>query len=199
MTNAPTIPPGWYTDPAGGPKQRWWDGTQWTEHFQEPYSPAVAAAALKAPEGTPVYTPWIWIIALLPVLQLVPLATFDFGGYLRGAMSPYGSIAMMTSPGYLLLTLGGWVIYGLSALFAYFDWRRLVAVGMPRPFHFAWVFLSSVVYVIGRSVVVRRRTGRGIAPMWVSIAGIVLSFIVVIYITAAMTAAIFATIPAYGS
>ncbi|MCU1580430.1 MAG: hypothetical protein JWP19_2634 [Rhodoglobus sp.] len=199
MTNAPTVPAGWYPDPAGGPKQRWWDGTQWTEHFQEPYSPAVAAAVLKAPEGTPVYTPWIWIVALLPLLQLIPLATFDFGGYVRGAMSPYGSIAMMTSPGYLLLTLGGWVIYGLSALFAYLDWRRLAAVGMPRPFHFAWVFLSSVVYVIGRSVVVRRRTGRGITPMWVSIAGLVLSFIFAIYITAAMTSAIFATIPTYGS
>jgi FtsH-binding integral membrane protein len=70
---------------------------------------------------------------------------------------------------------------------------------MPRPFHFAWVFLSSVVYVISRSVVVRRRTGRGIAPMWVSIAGLVLSFIFTIYITAAMMSAIFATIPTYGS
>lgn len=30
--NQPTTPPGWYPDGQGG--QRWWDGTQWTEHTQ---------------------------------------------------------------------------------------------------------------------------------------------------------------------
>ncbi|MDN5743893.1 MAG: DUF2510 domain-containing protein [Nocardioidaceae bacterium] len=32
--NQPTAPPGWYPDGQGG--QRWWDGTQWTEHTQPP-------------------------------------------------------------------------------------------------------------------------------------------------------------------
>ncbi|MFW6868465.1 DUF2510 domain-containing protein [Nocardioides sp. CPCC 206347] len=36
--NQPTTPPGWYPDGQGG--QRWWDGTQWTEHTQ----PAQGAA-----------------------------------------------------------------------------------------------------------------------------------------------------------
>lgn len=27
-------PPGWYADPHGSGGQRWWDGTQWTEHLQ---------------------------------------------------------------------------------------------------------------------------------------------------------------------
>lgn len=27
-------PPGWYADPPGGPRARWWDGTAWTEHYQ---------------------------------------------------------------------------------------------------------------------------------------------------------------------
>jgi hypothetical protein len=37
---APTPPPsslppaGWYADPDGSAQQRWWDGTQWTEHRQ---------------------------------------------------------------------------------------------------------------------------------------------------------------------
>ncbi|HWJ66122.1 MAG TPA: DUF2510 domain-containing protein [Nocardioides sp.] len=30
--NQPSTPPGWYPDGQGG--QRWWDGTQWTEHTQ---------------------------------------------------------------------------------------------------------------------------------------------------------------------
>ena len=32
--NQPSTPPGWYPDGQGG--QRWWDGTQWTEHTQPP-------------------------------------------------------------------------------------------------------------------------------------------------------------------
>jgi Protein of unknown function (DUF2510)/Protein of unknown function (DUF3592) len=27
-------PAGWYADPADSSRQRWWDGTQWTDHFQ---------------------------------------------------------------------------------------------------------------------------------------------------------------------
>lgn len=27
-------PAGWYNDPQGGPDQRWWDGSSWTEHTQ---------------------------------------------------------------------------------------------------------------------------------------------------------------------
>jgi hypothetical protein len=54
---------------------------------------------------------------------------------------------------------------------------------VPRPFHWAFAFLSSAVYPIGRSVVVKRRTGQGISPMWVSIALIVMSFIFSIYLS----------------
>jgi uncharacterized protein YxjI len=40
---SPLPPPGWYPDPAGGPGTRWWDGTSWTEHVQQPAPPAPAA------------------------------------------------------------------------------------------------------------------------------------------------------------
>ncbi|HWU23557.1 MAG TPA: DUF2510 domain-containing protein [Nocardioides sp.] len=44
--NQPSVPPGWYPDGQGG--QRWWDGTQWTEHTQpaqpaQPQQPAAPA------------------------------------------------------------------------------------------------------------------------------------------------------------
>ena len=39
--------------------------------------------------------------------------------------------------------------------------------GMERPFHWAWALLSPGIYVVGRSIVARRRTGSSLAPMWV--------------------------------
>lgn len=87
--------------------------------------------------------------------------------------------ALFTSPAYLFVALSGWVFYGLSVLFSYFDYRELTRRGVPSPFHWAFAFISSIVYVIGRSVVVRRRTGKGISPMWVTIVTYVLANIIV--------------------
>lgn len=169
-----------------------------------PYNPYAATAIPQAPAGTRTNTPWIWIVVLLPLVQLVPLFFIDWAGFidtsLQGSAARYSSsssLALMTSPGYLALSLSGWVIYALLALFAYLDWKQLRVAGVPQPFHFAWVFLSSIVYVIGRSVVVRRRTGAGMAPMWVAIGTLVISFGVVIYISAVMFSAVFKAVQSY--
>jgi hypothetical protein len=79
----------------------------------------------------------------------------------------------------------GWITYGLGVFFAYRDYKTLLALGVPRPFHWAWAFLS-IVYVIGRSVVVRRRTGHGILPMWIAIAYLALSVVVAIILVIAI-------------
>jgi len=179
-----SVPAGWYPDPAGTPRQRWWDGGAWTEHYnevpvaaqpyagaQQPYSYAATAESLKAPEGIPVYNIWIWLILGLPILgTILNYATTDWS-------------RLMASPGptngTLLIGALGWVIYGLGVFFAYRDYKTLLGLGVPRPFHWAWGFLS-MVYVIGRSVVVRRRTGHGILPMWIAIAYMALTFVVTI-------------------
>jgi hypothetical protein len=37
MTNPnPSADRGWYPDPAGSPRRRFWDGSQWTVHYEEP-------------------------------------------------------------------------------------------------------------------------------------------------------------------
>lgn len=199
----PPVPAGWYPDPSGGTRTRWWDGAQWTEHYQDPYNPAAAAVALRAPEGTKPYTPWIWLIAIIPVLPMFGLLGIDWNG-MFGAIDPRNEqsviaaqFAIFTSPAYLGAVIGGWLSYALCAIFAFLDWRELQKRQVPRPFHFAWVFLSSIVYVIGRSVVVRRRTGDGIAPMWVAIGSLVLSFVVAIVMTIQMMSAIFSAVEMY--
>ena len=46
-------PAGWYVDPEGSARQRWYDGTAWTEHFQssvapQPSSPGRATGPMTA-------------------------------------------------------------------------------------------------------------------------------------------------------
>jgi hypothetical protein len=38
-TSYPGAPPGWYSDPAGGPGQRWWDGYAWSDAVVLPTQP----------------------------------------------------------------------------------------------------------------------------------------------------------------
>ena len=202
MSNVtPSVPAGWYPDPAGTPRQRWWDGTSWTENYTEPaaasqpYTPNAAAQAAQAPTGINVYTPFIWLIALLPLIPLLSLLTIDWSSMFRfdldnPASAATAPLGIFLSPGYLIAVFGGFIIYGLNAFFAYRDYSYLASVGIVRPFHWAWTFLSSPVYVIGRSVVVGRRTGGlGKAPMWVSIGAMALSFVVTIIMTIQMFSA----------
>lgn len=198
MTNTPA---GWYPDPEDATRSRWWNGAEWSEHRSAPatpYSATTSAAELRAPEGTEWNTVWIWLVVLLPLIPMVGLFTIDWSGLIN-LNDPTGmsSLAFLVSPGYLMATIGGWVVYGLCAWFAYLDSRELQRRGVPRPFHFAWVFLSSAVYAIGRSVVIRKRTDRGISPMWATIATLVVSFGVVIYMMVTMMTAIFGAVLTY--
>jgi len=196
------IAPGWYPDPAGSGGQRWWDGIGWTEHVAPaaapvaaaPVAPAGAAPAAgpapyqpygtpahRVPEGTPTGTVWVWLVVFLPLLPLVMLFFWDVRGYLEASIAnPYAaSTGLFFDPGYLTLMILGWVVYGLSVWFAYLDSAALARLGYARRFHWAWTFLSALVYVIGRSVFVRRESGRGLAPLWAVIAVNVTSFVVV--------------------
>lgn len=189
MTNptTPSVPAGWYPDPAGSARQRWWDGLQWTEHFQEAYTPAVAGGALTAPAGTKAYNIWIWLVVLLPYVTFPFIFGLDFSSMfspenIRDESSMMrAEFALFTSPAYLALVIGGLISTVLVIFFAYKDWRTLKDAGVPQPFHWAFVFLNLVigpVYAIGRAVIVKRRTGHGSAVLWVTIGLIVLSIIV---------------------
>lgn len=188
MTSHPqsSIDAGWFADPydPSGFVLRWWDGTQWTAATHRAEIPVAQGETRTPREGSPAYTIWIWAIVILPVLSTASIFLIDFRSYVEAGMQAgttgagTGSpMVMMASPAYLLITLLGWVLYGVTVVFAYLDHRSLVADGYPRPFHWAWAFLSSLVYVIGRSVLVKRAVGRGTAPMWTAIAVTVVSFV----------------------
>ena len=155
-----------------------------------------APAATRVPEGTPVDTIWIWLIVVLPVLAVLPLFLWDFEGYMEQTMNPSASpmvtaLGPYTDPWYLVATFGGWIVYGLSVWFAALDSAALAKLGYQRRFHWAWAFLSSVVYVIGRSVVVRRQAGRGYLPMAAAIAlTVVLTIGVIVWLVVMMTSII---------
>jgi len=213
MTDVNSSPPpaGWYPDPAGSNRTRWWNGFGWSDTYGEPIAPtapadvpvaapavapgypaapvfgnapAYSAAAtygsadLKAPEGTSPYTPFIWALALLPVIGLIDsvysLVTFD--QIVSDALDPNAPII---APRDLISGAVGWLVIGLSVLFGILDWRALKKAGVPQPFHWAWIFFSVIgapVYMIGRSIIVRRRVAPAFTPMVINLVLVVVNF-----------------------
>jgi len=174
MTDLTSAPAGWYPDPSGS-GQRWWDGGRWTDYatpLDPPtYAPYGTEVQARVADGTPVDTVWVWLIVTVPYVTLIPFFLFDFEGYmLRSMTDPMAQVRMYLDPMYLTASALGWLMYGAAVWFAYLDDAALRKLGYARRFHWAWAFLSSFVYVIGRSVVVKRQAGHGSAPMWVAIA-----------------------------
>lgn len=169
---------GWYPDPSGGAGTRWWDGVRWTELVApSDGSHPVATVAPDRPRLDPttlIYGPLIWLIVLLPpviwpfsLMYRPTIRVIEVGP----AGTPSVDPASIYTPHYIALLAASFVLYGISVVLAWGDDRRLTRVGVVRPFHWAWSFLSSPVYVIGRSVIVRRvAPGRGLWPVWVFIA-----------------------------
>jgi len=214
MSGTNTAPPGWYPEPDGTEGQRWWDGTRWTEYatpLAAPPSPQVAshapsegAAGARVAEGTPVDTVWIWLVTALPIVPVVALFFWDLEGYLARSMAapddPVVQLQMYLDPAYLTSVALGWIAYGAAVWFAYLDTVALRELGYRRRFHWAWSFLSPLIYVIGRSVVVKRQAGRGSAPMWLAI-GLYVVVLVAVFVWAGVAAAnvLSATVASYGS
>lgn len=207
MTNdlAQQAPAGWYPDPAGGPSQRWWDGAGWTGHVgpvARPYGEHLEPE--RVPAGTPVGTVWVWLVVVAPVLPVLVLVGFDMTDYMvRSITDPTAVVFMYLDPWYLTSIAVSWIVYGLSVWFSYLDHAALGRLGYRRRFHWAWTFLMSLVYVIGRSIVVRRQAGRGSAPMhaaiWLTVATFVATIAWVIVMTVEMTTQMMEIASTYGT
>lgn len=184
QTPGPLPGPGWYPDPAGSRRPRWWDGTAWTEYVNPP-ARSIPAPRPEISGNTPVYNPFIWLIVALPIIPLVilmfwnPVLRIRTTGLRR--VQTADPSAIFTLPYFLLLGISV-LVYSVSALMAYLDWQKLRRDGVVRPFHWAWALLSRDLYVIGRSVIVHDvAPRRGLAPVWatlgvVVVAGVLVSF-----------------------
>jgi Protein of unknown function (DUF2510) len=197
--------PGWYRDPAGSPQLRWWDGANWTEHLSaaapqyqqpQPYAPdqAYAPAQTYAPyTPTPLVRPvlgpnasvhslFIWLVVSLPLVSaIVSFAWYPTISFETVNGRPFPNYASIYSPGYFLVVFVGLLAYAAIVVFAYLDWRQLGRDGVVRPFHWAFAFIASIVYVIGRSVIVNKVGAKpGLWPIWAAIAVYVIVWIVTI-------------------
>lgn len=161
--------PGWYPDPAGSPQVRWWDGVRWTEHVSAAAAPAQALTRPPLRPGTPIFNVAIWAVVFLPLVTALaellwnPQFTFET---VNG--EPVMNPASVFTVGYFVILLVQFLVYAAVVVCAYFDWSRLRRDGVVRPFHWAFAFIpGSLVYVIGRSVVVRKVAGsRALWPVW---------------------------------
>jgi len=203
------IPPGWYDDGTGTGHMRWWSGAEWTEHVAAPVAATYAAAPVRPvlPAGTPIYSVWIWLVVLLPLVSYVSFLfwqpSFDYLGSNDALSNParfQAEYQSLLTPGYFVSLFLGWVIYGLGVVFAWRDVVWLRKQGVVRPFHWAWTFLLSWVYIIGRSVIVYRVAApRGRAPIWVLIGVVVVSFVVAIAWTVSIMSGMFSHLTDYSS
>lgn len=161
-------PPGWYPDPSGRRGTRWWSGTMWTDDLG-PLPSQIPRPQL--PDDVPTNTPWIWLIAVLPVLGL--LSGFVYAPSIH--MVTIGPDHLRTvdpssvyTPGYVLAQVIGVLFAAANIVVAWRDERVLARRGVVRPFPWPWAFLAGAVYVIGRFVIVRRVAPRAsLTPLWV--------------------------------
>lgn len=183
------VPAGWYPDPSGAPQNRWWDGTRWNDATQPtqptvvPHAHSVSAGYGQQLSTANPTTPYIWVLALLPILSVLDTLAYT-------ALGGYDDIASPTYSDQFTAADGINVVFSLIAFAAYvgfgvLDHRELKRRGLPRPFPWGWAFIP-IVYVIGRSVVVYQRTRKGLAPLFVWIGLVLLDGLVSIIIVVAL-------------
>ncbi len=194
-------PAGWYADPGEPGQLRWWDGSAWAAGTVAPDAsaavttvtappPASSASSTEEPVTSPVRTStvWIWLAIAASVLPLFSGVLFDtvtaarFLGYLAFGPTLELGVGGWATAGLVLLIVVDALLVAVAVLFSWLDHRSLRRRGVERPFSWGWAALAFVAtlgpYVVGRTVVVRARTGRGTAPLWVWAAATVIGVVV---------------------
>lgn len=156
-----------------------------------PSAPAYATAAPgpSAP-GVSTDTPWAYLAIVASFLPVLSVFFIDWDGFLVASLAPVYSEAQMAQEMVgvvgqsLLISVFGYAMIALSIVFSWLDWRELKRRGIARPFHWAYAFfallVSITVYIIGRTVVVKRETGKGMTVLWAWIASVVVAIVITV-------------------
>jgi hypothetical protein len=120
----------------------------------EPVAPAQTAAPAASAAAPSPNTAGAWVIALLPLAQLVAtLLIVAAAGSAGSNIAVIGSI--LAAP------------YLISIPFAIADRRALRRNGYPNPASWLWVFLGGPIYLIARAIRIVMRAGNGFGPILV--------------------------------
>jgi hypothetical protein len=138
--------------------------------FDDVFQPRSATSAISAPtaRNEPVHstslpqlpnsTGPVWVIALLPLLQLLFGLLVLVG--LGSIIGPVYTVATFAAP------------YLITIVLAIADRAMLKRAGHERPAHWAWAFLTAPAYLIARSAAMIRTGNVGLGPLfaWVALA-----------------------------
>ncbi|MCT9821014.1 DUF2510 domain-containing protein [Microbacterium sp. W1N] len=174
------------------------------------YPTAAGYQAAPAYQGAPAYqsgpsapgasgdTLWIYLSIAASLLPVFSIFFIDWTPFLAisATQSPTDADVAALMTGFfaqtLLISVFSYAMIALSIVFAWLDWRELKRRGVARPFHWAFAFFALVisigVYIIGRTVVLKRETGKGLTALWVWIATIVLAIVISIVWTVGLFA-----------
>ena len=103
------------------------------------------------------YTPFVWIIAMIPLIQLVGILLVVSAVDVAMALPFLGAIA-----------LGPYVA---AIPLAIADRRQLLRTGHQHPAHWAWTILTAPAYLVARAIAASREQGKGLTPLlvWASL------------------------------
>jgi hypothetical protein len=131
---------------------------------QEPASSAADAEDLYPSTATRKSTTSAWLIALMPLIT--------------GVLAIAAVKGAENYPRYIPSTLEWWmlaggvvvILYLVTIVLAVADRRKLDWSGYNRPAHWLWAILTAPVYLIVRTIAVKRETDRNSALLWVWVA-----------------------------
>lgn len=103
------------------------------------------------------YTPFVWIIAMIPLIQLV------------GILLVVSAVDVALAMPFLAAIAVGPYIAGIPLAIA--DHRQLKRMGHQHPAHWGWSVLTSPAYLVARAIAASREHGKGLTPLlvWASL------------------------------
>ena len=103
------------------------------------------------------YTPFVWIIAMIPLIQLV------------GILLVVSAVDVAMAFPFLLAIAAGPYVATIPLALA--DRRQLLRMGHQHTAHWAWTVLTAPAYLVARAIAASREQGKGLTPLlvWASL------------------------------